>query len=188
MIKQYTSLDEKRKFLQTCDINSSSELWDFVEECRKKHELVFRGVNEAKYMLYSSAQVRTDASMSQQAFELIISDAIRQVRCNNVLLDLLRKRSKDETNFQILSLLQHYGCGTPIIDFSTSIDAALFFATDRQENPVQTAALENKISITTYRFIFSIGKIRIIALYGEGRRACGRSSKRDYTALGIGIR
>lgn len=141
---QYNSVEEKKRYFQTCEIHSSKELWNFVDECKKQPNLVFRGVNEAKYPLYSSAQVRTNASLNQQEFESIISNAISKVRDNNELMGLLRNRSKDETDFQILSLLQHYGCGTPIIDFTTNIDAALFFATDRQDKPVQTAALEDR--------------------------------------------
>ena len=141
---QYNSIDEKKKYFQTFEIYSSNELWDFVDCCREQANLVFRGINEAKYMLYSSAQVRTNASLNQQEFECIISNAISKVRDNTVLMGLLRERSKDETDFQILSLLQHYGCGTPIIDFTTNIDAALFFATDRQDKPVQTAAVDNR--------------------------------------------
>ena len=141
---QYNSVEEKKKYFKTCEIHSSKELWAFVDDCKKQADLVFRGVNEAKYMLYSSAQVRTNASLSQRDFERIISDAISKVRDNTVLMGLLRNRSKDETDFQILSLLQHYGCGTPVIDFSTNIDAALFFATDRQDKPVQTSAVEER--------------------------------------------
>lgn len=154
---QYNSLDEKKKYFKTCDIHSSKELWEFVDGCKKQADLVFRGVNEAKYMLYSSAQVRTNASLNQQEFECIISNAISKVRNNTVLMGLLRKRSKDETDFQILSLLQHYGCGTPVIDFSTNIDAALFFATDRQSKPVQTAAIDDR-RIDNYISIYFFNK------------------------------
>lgn len=156
-MKQYNSIEEKKKFFQSCEIHSSKELWDFVDSCKKQTDLVFRGVNEAKYMLYSSAQVRTGASLSQQDFECIINNAISQVRDNTVLMGLLKERSKDETDFLILSLLQHYGCGTPVIDFSTKIDAALFFATDRQDKPVQTAVIENR-SIDDYISVYFFNK------------------------------
>ena len=156
-MKQYNSVEEKKKYFQTCEIHSSKELWNFVDDCKKQEDLVFRGVNEAKYMLYSSAQVRTYASLSQQDFECIIKNAIRQVRDNAVLMGLLRKRSKDETDFQILSLLQHYGCGTPIIDFSTNIEAALFFATDRYDKPVQNAAINDR-NIDDYISVYFFNK------------------------------
>lgn len=154
---QYNSVEEKKKYLKSCEIHSSKELWEFVDECKKQSDLVFRGVNEAKYPLYSSAQVRTKASLSQQEFESIISDAISKVRDNNELMALLRNRSKDESDFQILSLLQHYGCGTPIIDFTNNIDSALFFATDRQDNPVQTAAIDDR-KIDDYISIYFFNK------------------------------
>jgi len=154
---QYNSVEEKKKYFKSCEIHSSKELWDFVDECKKQPNLVFRGVNEAKYPLYSSAQVRTSASLSQQVFESIISNAISKVRDNKELMRLLRNRSIDETDFQILSLLQHYGCGTPIIDFTTNIDAALFFAIDRQDNPVQIAAIDDR-RIEDYISIYFFNK------------------------------
>lgn len=118
---------------------------------------MFRGVNEARYPLYSSAQVRTNASLSQQEFESIINNAISKVRDNNELMALLQNRSKDKTDFQILSLLQHYGCGTPIIDFTTNLDAALFFATDRQDNPGLTADIDDR-RIDDYISIYFFNK------------------------------
>jgi len=154
---QYNDLEEKKAYFRTCEIHTSKELWDFVDGCKKQSDLVFRGVNEAKYMLYSSAQVRTNAALGQNSFECIINDSICKVRSNQVLMSLLRKRSHDETDFQILSLLQHYGCGTPIIDFSTNIDAALFFATDRQGQPVQTAAIGDR-NIDSYISIYFFNK------------------------------
>lgn len=169
---KYNSVEEKKKFFQSCEIHTSKELWDFVVDCKKQTDLVFRGVNEAKYMLYSSAQVRTDATMGQDDYESIINNSICQVRNNPTLMDLLRKRSHDESDFQILSLLQHYGCGTPIIDFSTNIDAALYFATDRQGEPVQTAEIEDR-NIEDY-----------ISIYFFNRKDPNHCSVQSFTAQG----
>lgn len=141
---KYTTLEDKKKYLQTVKIMTPEELWSFVERCKKNDRLVFRGVNEAQYMGFSSAQVRTGASLDQQSYIEIISDAIRKVRASEFLMDYIRKNSQDETDFQILALLQHYGCGTPVIDYSASIDSALFFATDRQGGKIQNYPIEDQ--------------------------------------------
>lgn len=154
---QYSTIEDKRQYLQCKEIMTSDELCEFVRACKDNNNLVFRGVNEAKYMGFSSAQVRTGASLDQMTFNKIIGDAIEQVRGNKILMDLLRARSKDETDFQILALMQHYGCGTPIIDYSTNIDSALFFATDRQGKPVQSANLEDS-SVDAFISIYYFDK------------------------------
>ena len=70
-MKTYDSIEDKNRFLQQCQITTSEELWSFVRQCKEKENLVFRGVNEAKYMGFSSAQVRTKVSLSQ-AFSIMV--------------------------------------------------------------------------------------------------------------------
>ena len=153
----YNSIEDKNRFLQQCQITASEELWSFVRQCKEKENLVFRGVNEAKYMGFSSAQVRTKVSLSQASYVAMISEAIQAVRGSEKIMNYIRSRSNDESDFQILALLQHYGCGTPVIDYSTDIDKALFFATDRLENPVQTASKEDN-SIDAFISIYYFDK------------------------------
>lgn len=154
----YKSIEEKNKFLHQVQITTSEELWNFVSQCKKNKNFVFRGVNEAKYMGFCSAQVRTNASLDQSSYVKMIDDAIRSVRGSAKIMDFIRSRSQDESDFQILALLQHYGCGTPVIDYSTDIDKALFFATDRQGAPVQNASKEDH-SIESFISIYSFNKI-----------------------------
>lgn len=153
----YDSIEDKCRFLQQCQITSSEELWDLVKRLKENKNLVFRGVNEAKFMGFCSAQVRTNTSLDQPSYVKMISDVIQAVRGSAKIMDFIRLRSKDESDFQILALLQHYGCGTPVIDYSTDIDKALFFATDRQENPVQTASKEDN-SIDAFISIYFFDK------------------------------
>lgn len=149
----YETFEEKTRYLQCSKIHTSEELWRFVDYYKKHRNFVFRGVNEAKYMGYSSAQVRTEASLEQNTYAGIIGEAIRLVRNNPLIMDYIRKYSKDDTDFQILALLQHYSCGTPIIDYSTEIESALFFATDRQGKTPQNYPLQDQ-SIDAYISIY----------------------------------
>jgi hypothetical protein len=139
-MREYQTLEEKRKFLQTKEICSLSELKKFIDCVSSNNNLVFRGVKEAKYMNYTSAQVKTGAALDQATFTKLVDEAISCVKQSPTIMSILRARSRDETDFQILSLMQHYGCGTPILDYSNSINAALFFAIDRQEGDSQTVS------------------------------------------------
>lgn len=153
----YKTIEEKKTYLQTQRITTSEELWEFIKECKNNCNLVFRGVNEARYMSYTSAQVRTNTSLDQQSYVNIISEAISEVRKSTLLMNYLRKYSQDDTDFQILALLQHYGCGTPILDYSTSIDSALFFATDRQGKAIQSFPKDDE-SIDAFISIYYFDK------------------------------
>lgn len=153
----YKTIEEKKQYLQTQKIMTSEELWAFIDECKGNKNLVFRGVNEAQYMSFSSAQVRTNASLDQQSYVKIISEAISEVRKSTLLMNYIRKYSLDESDFQILALLQHYGCGTPILDYSTNIDSALFFATDRQGKEIQNYPKDDE-SIDAFISIYYFDK------------------------------
>ena len=83
---KYKYIEEKKRYLQTRKIMTSKELWEFVGDCRRNKNLVFRGVNEAQYMSLSSAQVRTRASLDQQSYVKIINNAIDEVRKSSLLM------------------------------------------------------------------------------------------------------
>lgn len=153
----YKTIEEKKQYLRTHKILTSEELWAFIGEFKKYDNFVFRGVNEAKYMGLSSAQVRTNASLDQKSYVNIISEAISEVRKSTLLMNYIRKCSQDESDFQILALLQHYGCGTPILDYSTNIDSALFFATDRQGKEIQNHPKDDE-SIDAFISIYYFDK------------------------------
>lgn len=146
-LPSYCCLQNKKRFLQSYEINTKGELDNFIKTIGSNKDYVFRGINEAKHMLYSSAQVRTNASLDQGTYENIISNAIKQVRGSSIIMDYLNKYSNDKTDFQILALMQHFGCGTPIIDYTTDIYSALFFATDRKDKKIVD---ENEKGIDAY--------------------------------------
>lgn len=152
-MKSYNTLDEKKQFFKTAEVTTFDELMSLATALTEKGHYVFRGINEAKYMLYSSAQVRTEALLSQEDYVTIIDNAIRFVRQSGFLMDYIRSCSEDETDFQILALMQHYGCGTPILDYTTDFDSALFFATDRQGASYPKPSLKDK-SINDYISIY----------------------------------
>lgn len=169
-MKTYNTTEEKKRFFQTQQILTSKDLWDFVKQCKENKNLVFRGVNEAKYMCYSSAQVRTELSLDQPSYISIISEAISQVRKSSLLMNYIHEYSCDETDFQILALMQHYGCGTPVLDYSSNIDSALFFATDRQGGKTQYRC-QKDVSIDAF-----------ISVYYFDRRDPNHCSIQEFTA------
>ncbi len=148
----YTDFSEKRSYFTSYFIHTFDELCSFVKcVCFDSNfsSFVFRGMKEAKYKCYSSAQLRTKGELNQEAYVSKIKSAIQAVRNSEFIMNYLDNQSCDKSDLQILALMQHYGCGTPIIDYTTSILNALFFATDRCENTQGTVDI-NDNSINSY--------------------------------------
>ena len=58
-IEYYKDLEEKSNHFQTTQIDTKKELDSFINKWTKKdnsQEIIFRGLTEAKYKLYNSAQ------------------------------------------------------------------------------------------------------------------------------------
>lgn len=104
-------------------------------------------------MCYTSAQVnfinrKVDPKQIGQDFlDRSIMDMILQVRKNRFISELVKDITDDKTDMQILGILQHYGFGTTILDFSYSFNEAVFFALD-------DALYENTGDINDYLSIY----------------------------------
>ena len=55
-LPEYANFDEKNQFFNSKLINSKSEFDSFYTETVNKINAIFRGVHEAKYKIYTSAQ------------------------------------------------------------------------------------------------------------------------------------
>lgn len=125
----YKNFAEKAKYF-TCETITSIEQLHSVLKTFQGKPFVFRGVKNAAFMNYSSAQVNTQALYSQEQFNSSIIEAIDLVKHSKRLIRMLKKRSKDETDSEVLALLQHYGFGTPFLDYSYKFNYGVFFALD----------------------------------------------------------
>lgn len=136
-LETYASLDEKKTIFESkgykkIDTKSEFEKWYGGFSKKKKF---FRGVNEAKYKIYTSAQrkyITNDLGLSGKTVEDVIEDELSQVKnINNKLLrnyfNLLNVVDFDPL---YLSFLQHYSGISPLIDFTVNIDKALYFMQD----------------------------------------------------------
>ena len=131
-MKKYSSLKEKEQYFTCYTIKSLDQLKLLLTkfENSKNIKMVFRGVNEACYYNYPSALVRLGDKTPQNDFDELIARSIDAVWRNKRLRKMLSKRSNDRTDMQALSLLQHYGFGTTILDFSYDFNHSVFFAFD----------------------------------------------------------
>ena len=93
--------------------------------------LLFRGVSEAKYKIFSSAQrywLEQEFNAKGLAYIDFVDGLIKQIRENKLIKDYYTALGVQHNDLLYMSLLQHYGECSPLIDVSYGIKEALFFA------------------------------------------------------------
>jgi hypothetical protein len=164
----YQTLKDKSDFFANGNgdsfvINSKQQLdkWfsDVVDEEKTNivngaTALIYRGVNDAKYKILSSSQrMWLSNEMSQWAnrsYLQFISDLVEKASSNTLIEKVfdLYNYNRREREFPILSLLQHYGAPTPLIDWTYNRNVAFYFGIDGlKKKEVPKTEIDNYFSI-----------------------------------------
>lgn len=140
-LKEYGSFkDKESSYLASLTIDNEQDL-DKAINSLKTGNFIFRGINQAKYKMFSSSQrlyltndkvVELLGTMGYDDFVLGLIDKIKN--CKEVT-DYLTKHNIPINDMELLAILQHYTTASPLLDFSLEIEQALFFATDLASEP-----------------------------------------------------
>ncbi len=172
-LEYYSSLQEKEKsFSQQGDagnyfaIDHASQFKNWYDLIKATIELeplgnFFRGVREARYKLYNSAQrfwIENNLMELESLSEYLpyidmvqnMVDKAKQQEIFKRVFDYYRLND-DQTDFPILSILQHYGAPTPLMDWTYDIDVALFFAVEKAGHFEKEDQIEGYVSV--YRIV-----------------------------------
>lgn len=168
-ITVYRTLEEKAHFFSNEEffkIDTKEELlrwFEFYFSNFKKErpvDYIFRGMSDAKYKLFTSAQrYWINNNMSEWKAGYTYKDFIEELVSTSKINPLLNRvfelygYNNDERDFPLLSLLQHYGAPSPLLDWSYNIKCAAFFATDGVKRPFNGGD-----SIDNYMSVYSIHK------------------------------
>ena len=153
VLPTYKSLEEKKEYFyyeKPEQINTVEEfdkaypelgklgVQPNAEELHTKDRdwVVFRGMSEAKYKLYTSAQrewLTQDLNkvLGKDGFVDFIESILSNLRIDNNLKRYLESMNLAMDDPLLLSFLQHYGGPTPFLDFTCDKNIALFFATEK---------------------------------------------------------
>ncbi|WP_156126587.1 FRG domain-containing protein [Hymenobacter sp. DG25B] len=154
-LSMYGSFVQKNNYFDQQRIDTPAELEALISEFTPKTDHLFRGINEAKFMLYSSMQrnwilnKRETKPTDHQLFLERLMDNAR-LYCGGLLAKYIETNGGDAGNdVSVLSILQHYSCPTPLLDWTYSFPVALYFAamgaTDAQPTPARE--IDNYVSV-----------------------------------------
>lgn len=139
-LPSYHSFEEKHEMFKTYSIiRTKQELDTCIERLKalkdkRKESYLFRGVNDARYKLYTSSQrlwIQRDLSKNNIDYHhRILSMLDFCKRDNSILSNYLKRLGITTNDWLYLSFLQHYGAASPLLDFSKEFQTALFFACD----------------------------------------------------------
>jgi hypothetical protein len=115
---------------------------------------IFRGMGEAKHKLLTSSQRFWITNELQQWWKP--KDYLKYIQTfvDNARKKLLFKKvfeyyklSSNQRDFPLLSILQHYGAPTPLMDWTYNLNVSLFFATENSYPSYSSNPIDQYFSI-----------------------------------------
>jgi hypothetical protein len=164
-LREYVDLTSKKDLYVYGDIRIEKNFDLFVltlEELHSSGRFLFRGMPEAKYKLYNSAQ---RLFITKELYKISDSAGARDLEriyisfINNLIAEskvwnggtvsrLLRIMGiNDDNSLAYLSFMQHSGIPSPLLDFTYDPFIALFFAIDLCSHYPSDNVIDNYISI-----------------------------------------
>ena len=148
-LEEYSNLSQKEPFFETKNINTYKEFDNIYEEL-KENTLLYRGIHEAKYKIYTSAQrewITNEYSKNGMTYTQFIQSIISNIRKNTILSKYYKSLNINENDLLYISLLQHYGAPSPLLDFTYNINIALYFALDGMKIASSDNEIDNYFSL-----------------------------------------
>lgn len=183
----YSSFDEKQRLyingnedsfiISTKDeINELLVTISGLYQSKSPVDLIFRGVNNAKYKLFNSAQRQwNENEFDKKGLSYIefFGGYVEEAKRTPVLNHVYNRYGipNEKRDFPILALLRHYGFPTPLLDWSYTIETALFFAIDDYK-------VSSTDTIDDYISVYMIDKTKQYEFYNS----------KDIFPLGIGVK
>lgn len=154
LMTEYETTLQKALFFEQVIIDTKEDFDLIYEKNKNSKSILYRGVSEAKWRIYNSLQrhwinekIYTKGIDYKTFIEKIIANAKAQQ--GGIIEKFFKKNGiGPENDIAILSFLQHYGCPTPLVDWSNSFKNALFFATENvTEYSEETKEIDKYFSV-----------------------------------------
>ena len=148
-LPEYKELQDKGNYFDNYAIKTLKDFDTFYSGFANEKGLIYRGVNEAKFHIYTSAQRfwLTDNLKSQSTFTCFIDVLLNKLKSDNTIIEYLNSTDVAYNDVLGLAMLQHFGAPSTLIDFSLNLNCALFFAFDRMKKGNSYNEIDDYVSI-----------------------------------------
>lgn len=154
IMRFYKTLQEKGQYFikRNLKVDDLHQLLELMNEFMDSGGVLFRGQPEARFMLYSSLQrlwIDRKLEMHYENYRELIDNLVDNSRKWNsgLISRYLKNAGWKETELSVLSIMQHYGVPTPLLDFTYDIQKSLFFATQHVDMAPPGSEIERYFSI-----------------------------------------
>ena len=173
-LEEYSNLTQKEAFFETTNISTHKEFDDFYDEIKTK-DLLYRGIYEAKYKIYTSAQrewITNEYSKQGISFIQFIQSIISNIRKRTILSQYYKSLNIHENDLLYISLLQHFGAPSPLLDFTHNLNIALYFALDGLKVASSNNDIDNYFSLYILdRNRYGNQLVDIVTMLSNGRES-----------------
>lgn len=148
-LPEYKELQDKGDCFENYAIETQKDFDTFYSGFANEKGLIYRGVNEAKFHIYTSAQRfwLTDNLNSQSTFTCFIDVLLNKLKSDNTIIEYLNSTDVAYNDVLGLAMLQHFGAPSTFIDFSLDLNCALFFAFDGMKKGNSYNEIDDYVSI-----------------------------------------
>lgn len=138
----FKTIAEKQQAYNYKQAHSMSEidyiLRDWAEDCKVNGcNAYFRGQAEGSWKIYASSQrewLVKELDRAYMNYNDFLEGLLEYFKIDAPIF--LKNKCKVVTDISIFSTIQHYGVPTPFVDWTSNLDAALYFASLGNENCV----------------------------------------------------